>query len=105
MGKEDHRVILILFSPYEYKLTVYTYKYFVLDYNKQLTHTCCIKLFWADCITVLLDIIDRYLIIVTVNLKARGFTEFTGLTLLLHVHVYHKIIGCAQLRELVSRKG
>ena len=31
----------------------------------------------ADCKTVLLDIIERYSIIIKVNLKARGFTEFT----------------------------
>ena len=34
MGRADYREILILFSPYEYLLTVNTYKYFVLYYNK-----------------------------------------------------------------------
>ena len=58
-------------------MTVYPYKYFVLDYNKKFNCTCRVKLFWADCITVLFDIIDCYSIIVKVNLKARGFTEFT----------------------------
>ena len=77
--------ILILCSPYAYLLTVYTYKYFVLDYNTKLNCTCCVKLFRADCITILLDIIDLYSIIVKVNLKARGFTEFTELTSLLHL--------------------
>ena len=48
MGREDQREILILFSPYEYLLTVYTYKYFILDYNKQLNCTCCAKLFRAE---------------------------------------------------------
>ena len=48
MGRADQREILILFSPYEYLLTVYTYKYLVLDYNKQLNCTCCVNLFWAE---------------------------------------------------------
>ena len=39
----------------------------------------------ADCIIVLLDIIYCYLIIVKVNLKARGFTEFYEITLPLHL--------------------
>ena len=34
MGREDYRETIILFSQYEYLLTVYSYKYFVLDYNK-----------------------------------------------------------------------
>ena len=42
-------------------------------------------IYGPDCITVLLDIIDCYSIIVKVNLKARGFTEFTSLTLPLHL--------------------
>ena len=40
----------------------------------------------VDCITVLLNIIDCYLIIVKVNLKARGFTDSTSLTLPLQIH-------------------
>ena len=39
----------------------------------------------ADGIVVLLDVIDYYLIIVKVNLKERGFTEFTKITLPLHI--------------------
>ena len=47
-------------------------------------------IYGPDCITVLLDIIDCYSIIVKVNLKARGFTEFTSLTLPLQgCSIYH----------------
>ena len=92
MSREDQREILILFSPYEYLLTVYTNKQLVLDYNKQLNCTCWVNLIQADCIIVLLDIIDCKSIIVKVNLKARGFTEFTRLTLPFHIlHLPEKV--------------
>ena len=84
MGREDYRETIILFSPYVNLLTAYTYKYLFLDYNKKLNSTCCVKLIRADCIILLLDIIDRYSNIVKVNLNARGFSDFTRLTLPIH---------------------
>ena len=39
----------------------------------------------ANCVLVLLDILDRLSILVKVNLNARGFSEFTSLTLPLHI--------------------
>ena len=48
--------------------------------------TSCVKLIWADGIIVLLYIIDYYSIILKVNLKLRGFTEFTKRTLPLHIY-------------------
>ena len=54
MDRKDYRETLILFSPYEYLLTI------------------CVKLFPADCIPVLLDLIDRYSIIEKGESESKG---------------------------------
>ena len=53
------------------------------------------KLFHADCVTVLPNIIDWYSIIEKVNLKARGFTEFT-LQNQPYCYIYSKINSIAK---------
>ena len=71
--RELSRDYIILFFPYEYLLTAYIYKYFVLDYNKLFNCMFMLRkvnLGWLY--NSILNIIDRHSIIVKVTSESKG---------------------------------